>query len=53
MFDTTKRIKPEDLMKNNAKLTEALIAVINEVQAMAKEMQELRVDVNKLIENNK
>lgn len=35
------------------KLAEALIVVINEVQLLAKEVQKLRVDVDKLIENNK
>ena len=52
MFDTTKRINEKDLF-DKAKLTEALIAVINEVQQIAKEVQELRVDVDKLIQNIK
>lgn len=52
MFDTTNGLKTKDLM-NSAKLAEALIAVINELQEMAKEVQKLRVDVDRLIENNK
>ena len=52
MFDTTKHLHEKDLM-SNAKLAEALIAVINEVQQIAKEVQEIKVDVNKLVENNK
>jgi hypothetical protein len=52
MFDTTRGLRTKDLM-NNAKLAEALIAVINELQEMTKEVQKLRVDVDKLIENNK
>ena len=52
MFDGTKKLKAEDLA-NHAKLVEALIIVINELQIMSKDIQKLRVDVNKLIENNK
>ncbi len=52
MFDNGKKITQQDL-NSNAKIAEALILVINEVQEIAKEMQEMRVDVNKLIENNK
>ena len=48
MFDTTKHLHEKDLM-SNAKLAEALIAVINEVQQIAKEVQEIKVDVNKLV----
>ena len=52
MFDTAKHLHEKDLM-SNSKLAEALIAVINEVQQIAKEVQELRVDVDKLIQNIK
>lgn len=52
MFDTSRRLNEKDLL-NNDKLAKALIAVIEEVQLLAKEVQELRVDVDKLIENNK
>lgn len=52
MFDTSRRLNEKDLL-NNAKLIKALLAVIEEVQLLAKEVQELRVDVDKLIENNK
>lgn len=52
MFDTTKHINKNDLFSNE-KLAEALIVVINEVQLLAIEVQKIRVDVDKLIENNK
>ena len=52
MFDNTKRIKKDDL-SSTEKLAKALIIVINEVQELTKEFQKLRVDVDKLIENNK
>ncbi len=52
MFDTGKHIDKSDLISNE-KLAEALIVVINEVQLLAIEVQKLRVDVDKLIENNK
>lgn len=52
MFDTTKHLNEKDLL-TNAKIAAALIAVINEVQEIAKEVQKMRVDVDKLIENNK
>lgn len=53
MFDGGKNLSPKELAKSNAKLAEALITVIGEVQVMAKEMQKLRIDVDKLIENQK
>lgn len=52
MFDAGKKVKQEDL-NNVAKLAEALIVLMSEVQIIAKEVQKMRVDVNKLIENNK